>query len=163
VSHYRFETRPTPCVVCRADVDQPLDVFAALAAGPDMIAAALADVSPAARDGWTPREVAAHLADLEVHRGVRVRRILAEDRPNIEPLDQDAWANALHTTERDVTYSLETYTTNRHSILEILRLASEAALSRTYQHNVFGRMTLGALMDHTTHHDLAHLRQILGD
>jgi hypothetical protein len=48
------------------------------------------DVSSAA-DGWSAREVVAHLADAEQVYGVRLRMLLTQERPFLAAFDQDAW------------------------------------------------------------------------
>lgn len=158
---YPFETKHKNCIVCRGEVDQPVRLFEALAAGPDLIATALETSRGGASAGWSPQEVAAHLADLEVHRGMRIRRIIVEDNPEIGSIDQDAWAAALHYGQRDTAQALDTFASNRRTNLEIIRLCGEAALARPYQ-SFAGPMTLLSLMEHTSHHDMAHLHQILG-
>jgi hypothetical protein len=160
VRKYEFETRAVQCVVCRGEVEQPVDLIAALAAAPNAVATAVRTRQGASADGWTPVEVAAHLADLEVARGFRFRQVLAEEHAAVEALDQEALAAALQASERDVDLLLETFAVNRRANLEVLELAGEKAMNRPYRHVVFGPMTLGQLVAHTTHHDLGHLRQI---
>ena len=157
-----FETTTTHCPVCRGDVERSADVIAGLAAVPKRVAAAL-DAAPARKgDGWSPPEVVAHLADTEVFRGWRIRRIISEDAPVIESFDEEAWARAFRYEERDLPTSLATFEINRRSNLELLRVAGEGALTRTWQHPGKGTLTLGDLVNHTSDHDLAHLRQIMG-
>jgi hypothetical protein len=150
------------CPVCRGPAERPADVLAALSAMPEMLARAIEDASGRG-DGWDARFVAVHLADLEVSRGWRFRQILAEDDPEIGVLDQDAYAERLQYSERSLELALETFASNRRANVELLRLAGDEARSRTYRHAVFGKMTLGQLINHTAHHDRAHLRQIRGD
>lgn len=161
--NYPFETRRVHCLVDGGEVDEPVELMAALAAGPDLVAQALREAGVAGREGWSPVFVAAHLADLEVYRGMRIRRILAEDDPLIETIDQDLWAASLFYDRRSVATSLETFVTNRRANLELVRLGGEAALARPYRAGAIGRTTLGGLVAHTSHHDIGHLRQILGN
>jgi DinB superfamily len=88
--------------------------------------------------------------------------VLTEDNPQLEPLDQSALAECLRYDERDIDLALETFAANRAANLELLRLAGDTGLARTYKHPDFGRLTLAILMNHTADHDLAHLRQITG-
>ena len=140
----------------------PVDVMAALAEMPQRLREALRTAPQRAYDGWSPGFIAVHLADLEVSRGLRFRRVLTEDNPQLEPLDQNALAERLPNDERDIDVALETFAANRAASLELLRLAGDAGLARTYKHPDFGQLTLGILMNHTADHDLAHLRQITG-
>jgi hypothetical protein len=150
------------CLICRGTVDVPVDVMGAFADMPERLAEALRETRRDDFDGWSPQFVAIHLADLEVSRGWRIRRILAEELPLIGPLDPDVLADRLHYGERDVAVALETFAANRASTVELVRLAGDAGLARPYQHPTLGRLTLGGLIDHTADHDLAHLRQIVG-
>ena len=41
---------------------------------------------------WTGREVVAHMADVEIGTGFRIRQMVTEPDHVIQPYDQDAWA-----------------------------------------------------------------------
>jgi len=156
------ETTNAYCNVCSADVERSADVMAGLTAAPERIAAALDAAPPHSGDGWSAAEVVVHLADMEVFRGWRIRRTLAEDTPAIESLDEETWARTFRNPDRDPSMSLATFEINRRSNLELLRLAGESALNRTWHDARKGPLTLGDLVNHTSDHDLAHLRQIMG-
>jgi hypothetical protein len=132
-----------------------------LARAPELIAAAVRS-SPGGGKGWTPAEVAAHLADTEIVTGWRIRQTLAIDEPNIQPYDQDAWASALQYGQRDTAAALNTFRVMRSANLEVLRIAGDSALDRYYNQPEYGRMTLRQLIAHKSDHDLAHLKQIRG-
>jgi DinB superfamily len=84
-------------------------------------------------------------------------------RAEIQPYDQDAWAEALHYDKRDLTLALGAFAAARRANLEILRLLSEAEWERAYRHAEYGRLTLRQKIQHIADHDLAHLRQIRGE
>jgi hypothetical protein len=71
------------------------------AGGYDAVVAALDGATDAELDarpadgGWTARECVHHLADSEARSMLRLRQLLADDDPVIEPYDQDAWAARL--------------------------------------------------------------------
>src|SRR5258705_13775821 len=44
---------------------------------------------------WCVLEILAHLADIEIVYGHRLRQMLADEKPVIAPMDQDAWARNL--------------------------------------------------------------------
>jgi nuclear transport factor 2 (NTF2) superfamily protein len=156
-----FETTTARGEICGRDVGRAADVMAALASMPELLERALAAARPAP-DGWGPREVAAHLADTEVFRGWRIRRIVAEERPLIDGFDEEVWAIALSYAERNIATSLAAFAANRRANLELLRLAGDAGLRREYRHAQLGLLTLDDLVRHTSDHDLAHLRQLRG-
>jgi hypothetical protein len=157
-----FPLTKQDCPICQGPVDVPVDVIPALASMPERLRAALDAAKGRETEGWSPRYVALHLADLEVSRGWRFRMILAEDDPMLGGGDQDAWANNLTYDNRDLELALQVFAVNRAANVELLREAGESARARPYTHPQFGQLTFGTLVDHTAHHDLAHLRQILG-
>jgi hypothetical protein len=161
-------TTTAHCKICQKDVDRFSDVVSAMLAMPERLAAALesapeqASQGPAGSRDWSPREVLAHLADTEVFRGYRIRRILSEDNPLIDSFDEEAWAIAFHYDHRELATSLATFSVNRLSALELIRLAGGQSLDRPYRHAALGPLTLADLIHHTSDHDLSHLRQITG-
>src|SRR5207247_6902969 len=63
--------------------------------GYDAVVAALEGITEPELDrdrgdgGWTPRQVVHHLADSEMTSAIRLRRLLAEERPVIDGYHQD--------------------------------------------------------------------------
>ena len=45
---------------------------------------------------WSPREIVHHLADSEMTAAIRLRRLIAEDRPAIVGYDQEEYARRLY-------------------------------------------------------------------
>ena len=159
-----FETRRNDCPLCGGAVDVPVDLFGTMAEMPRLVSRSFREPrNISAGAGWTPHEVAAHLADIEVVLGWRIREVLAEDEPMLQPFDQDVWAGALNYSERELATSLATYAANRQSNLELLRAAGAAGLQRGYRHPEFGNRPLRSLIEHIADHDVAHLRQIRGE
>lgn len=158
-----IETIRQFCAICGHEVETPADTLTAMAEAPNSVAVALRTAPTAARQGWTPAEVATHLADTEVVGGWRIRQILAENEPDIQPYDQEKWVAALHYGERDANLSLEAFAVARRANLDILRLLSRNDWERAYLHEEYGRLTLRQKVQHLSDHDLAHLRQIRGD
>ncbi len=159
-----FETTTTNCPICGADVEVPADLFAGMAQMPKVIARAFKEPHATGEgEDWSPLEIVAHLADIEVGLGWRIRQTLAEERPELQPFDQNAWAEALDYKARDLATSLAAYGANRQLNLELLRRAGEAGMARIYRHAEFGENPISALVTHIADHDLAHLRQIRGE
>jgi hypothetical protein len=159
-----FQTRKNDCPLCGETVDVPADLLGTMAEMPRLVSRSFREPrNIGAGAGWTPHEVAAHLADIEVALGWRIREVLAEDEPMLQPFDQEVWAEKLHYGERELATSLATYAANRQSNLELLRAAGEAGLERGYRHPQFGNRPLRVLIEHIADHDVAHLRQIRGE
>jgi hypothetical protein len=149
------------CVICGVEREVPDDLIRGLAAAPAAVERALS-APGAAYDGWSPREVLAHLADSEVNFGARIRLIISEDEPLVTPYDQERWAEALRYRERDLDLDLATFRAGRASNVDLLRRLDAAAWQRPY---VAGgaspaRRTLEELVTHRADHDLQHLAQI---
>ncbi len=140
----------------------PTDTLAGMAAAPGLIGEAVRAAPPAGREGWSPAEIAAHLADIEVGFGWRLRRIISEDVPALHPFDQEVWAAALRYGEREANVSLEAYAAQRAVNVEIMGRLSEGDWERRFAHPEFGGLTLRDLVEHISDHDLAHLKQIGG-
>ena len=158
-----FETRKVDCPVCGETVDMPLDILGAMAQMPGLVAKSFQASARSGGEGWMPNEVAAHLADVEVTLGWRIRQVLSEDEPLLQPFDQEVWARALEYGERDLETSLATYSANRKSNLELLQRAGDGGLDRKYRHPQFGNRPLRAFIEHIADHDVLHLRQIRGE
>jgi hypothetical protein len=109
--------------------------------GPAVVAAALAGVSDAALDarpadgGWTARETAQHIADSEVTSAIRLRRLIAEDEPEIIGYDGNAFARRLYYDSRPVGTAVSLISAVRAASAEILDRLSEAEWERKGSHN----------------------------
>jgi hypothetical protein len=165
ISHTPIEIKTVRrfCSICEEEVDSPADMLATMAEMPKNVSRSFREPRRMEGDGWTPHEVAAHLADIEVTLGWRIRKVLAEDRPELQPFDQDVWAGSLHYGHRDLATSLATYSANRQSNLELLRAGGDAGMERIFRHPEFGERPLRELIGHIADHDILHLRQIRGE
>ena len=74
---------------------------------------------------WTAREVVHHLADSEMTSAVRLRLLLAVDKPVINGYDQDEFARRLH-YERPIEASLEAFKAARRTTGDILDCMTDA-------------------------------------
>ena len=129
------------------------------------IAEALLKITPEeldARPGpgrWTPREIVHHLADSEMTSAVRLRRLLAEDRPAIVGYDQDEFARRLH-YDRPHDSSLELFKYARLATAELLERMTEAEWQREGTHSEMGRYTVENWLKIYAEHAHKHARQI---
>lgn len=112
------------------------------------------------RGEWSVVEVMAHLADVELAAGFRIRKIVSEPRPVLTAYDQEAWARALRYRRRDPGEALDTFRAVRNSNLGILRSLSRAQQRRAGIHTEYGRIRLDQLVAHLAEHDLNHLNQV---
>lgn len=141
----------TPAVL-RGLIDG-LGAFAGAGAGP------VSGADPG--EGWAPREVAAHLLDVEGIGFVeRIRRVLTEEVPFIAPIDPPARLAAGGYADRALGDLLDELDRRRRDDLAWLRSLPEAALIRRGEHQVAGSFTAGELVRYWACHDLLHLRQV---
>jgi hypothetical protein len=108
---------------------------------------------------WTPREIVHHLADSEATSAVRLRRLLAEDRPVIHGYDQDEFARRLH-YDRPHESSLELFKYARAATAELLELLDPADWLREGTHSDSGRYTVETWLQIYAEHAHKHARQI---
>lgn len=88
--------------------------IAEIAALPQRVRAAVADLAPAQLDtpyrdgGWTVKQVVHHLADSHMHAYLRVKFALTEESPTIRPYDEAAWTALpdVMTVPADVSLSI---------------------------------------------------------
>src|SRR5258708_20368 len=75
---------------------------------------------------WSATEIAHHLADSESIAAVRMRTLIAEDRPAIHPYSPDAYAAALRYNARDTAPALGTLRAVRAGPTQRLRTLTDA-------------------------------------
>lgn len=94
-----------------------------------MVVEALADITDeeldhSAEDGWTPRQIAHHLADSEMESAARIRRLLAHPDPVIHGYDEKAFAERL-TSDRPIEPSIEALRWARETSAQLIERMSE--------------------------------------
>ena len=112
--------------------------------GPAELEAAIEEVGDAGLDvrpsdgGWTPREIVHHCADSEMTSAIRLRRLIAEDGPEIVGYDPDEFATRLFYSERPIASSIEAVRASRKTSAEILSRITGEQWSRTGTHSEGG-------------------------
>ena len=114
---------------------------------------------PAAGE-WAAVEVVAHLADTEERALGRVRRMLAEDEPVLEPFDQAALAVERGYLELDAAAELRRFADLRGEHVALLESLDDAGWTRVGVHGEHGRMTVERYETHVAAEDVDHLAQI---
>src|SRR5205814_5017356 len=87
---------------------------------------------------WSARQVVHHLADSEMTSAIRLRRLLAEDRPVIVGYDEPEFARRLH-YDRPIDGSLAAFRSARESTAELLDRLDEDEWARQGTHTESGR------------------------
>jgi hypothetical protein len=126
---------------------------------------ALADITEEELDrrgpdgGWSPRQVAHHLADSEATAFVRLRRLIAEDEPVIVGYDEPEYARRLH-YDRPVGSSLAVLRAVRDASLELLESLTPAEWDRRGTHTESGPYSVGDWLGIYANHSHDHAAQI---
>jgi uncharacterized damage-inducible protein DinB len=135
--------------------------------GPASIAAAVQGLKPASLhykpspEKWCIQEIVAHLADVELVYGHRLRQALAEPKPTFAPMDQELWAANLGYTDVPIEDSLEAFRVARKANVRLLRRIAEADLSKGGFHPELKSVhTVADLIQRMLNHDPNHLGQI---
>ncbi|MEW6338785.1 MAG: DinB family protein [Acidobacteriota bacterium] len=107
---------------------------------------------------WTARQLFAHLADVEIVYGFRLRLALAETKPTVQVMDQDAWVKSTGTG--DTSLAIELFRALRLWNLELIRSLSPDDRAREMDHPERGVETVDLLVSLMAAHDLGHLEQL---
>src|SRR5262245_11402270 len=89
---------------------------------------------------WSARDIVHHLADSEMTSAIRLRLLLAADRPPIAGYDQDEFARRLF-YDRPIEASLDAFKAARRTTGQIIERMSEADWRREGTHTEHGRYT----------------------
>ena len=110
--------------------------------------------------GWSARMVVHHLADSEANSYVRVRKLLAEDRPEIQGYDEATFARVLH-YDRPIATSLAVFAAVRSSTGDLLRRLGPDDWARAGTHSESGPYTVEDWLEIYAGHADDHADQIV--
>ena len=108
---------------------------------------------------WSAREIVHHLADSEMTSAIRLRLLLASDRPFISGYDEMEFSRRLH-YDRPLEASLDAFNAARRTTADILDRISEADWSREGTHTEIGRYTMDTWLEIYSVHAHNHAGQI---
>jgi hypothetical protein len=112
-------------------------------------------------EAWCVLEILGHLADIEIVYGYRLRQMLADTKPVIAPMDQDAWARNLGYLEAPPAELVAFYGIARHHNLRMLRCAKPDDFSKSAYHPELQReVTVAEIVERMGGHGAGHLQQI---
>lgn len=114
-----------------------------------------------APDKWCILEILGHLADIEVVYAYRMRQMIADEKPVIAPMDQDAWARNLGYMQSAPAELVALYGLNRHANLQLLRRLKLEDLQKSAYHPELKRnVTVAEMVEKMSIHGPNHLEQI---
>lgn len=91
---------------------------------------------------WSARMVVHHLTDSEMTSAIRLRRLLAEEQPEIDAYDEELFARMLYYDTRPIGPSLDALRAARETSTQILACIPEQAWSRAGTHSESGRYSV---------------------
>jgi DinB superfamily len=90
---------------------------------------------------WSAAEIVHHLADSETISGIRLRRLLVEDNPEIQAYDQEVFAARLNYNNRDIAPALDAFRSARATSAQLFERMSEGDWKRQGTHSESGAYT----------------------
>ncbi len=142
----------------RTLVERYRDGYRAVAEAVEGLTDAELDTRPT-DGGWSARQIVHHLADSEMTSAIRLRRLVAEDRPVIVGYDEAEFARRLH-YERPIGPSLDALRASRASTADLLDRLTEAEWARTGTHSESGPYSVERWLEIYASHGHDHAAQI---
>jgi hypothetical protein len=109
---------------------------------------------------WGVVEVLCHLRDWERIYVERVQRMIAEDDPTFESVDDSLWPIDRDYHAQDPRDVLEDFAEHRSKLVDLLEELSVSEWMREGHVPRQGRVTIGWYAEHVAGHDSEHLQQI---
>ncbi len=141
----------------------PLDV---LSTTPRKVAALVKGVTKKALgkrpkpQSWSVTEILAHLADVELVQGYRLRLVLGANGIAIQGFDQDIWARYSDYAKHDPAFSMEGWKAIRARNLHLLKSIPREMWNNYGMHSERGKETVTRITEMMAGHDINHLDQI---
>jgi uncharacterized damage-inducible protein DinB len=105
---------------------------------------------------WSIQHVVIHLADAEQVLAERMKRVIAEENPQLLAFDENKWASRLEYDEQSAEDAAQLVELTRRQLARVLRKLTPADFERSGTHSESGRKTLADLLqtavEHVEHH-----------
>ena len=144
------------------------DMIAKIRQLPDQIESAVRGLNdqqlntPYGPGKWTPRQVVHHVADSHMNAFIRMKLVLAEDKPTLKPYNQEHWAEFHDASAIPVASSLAIIRGVQDRMAIMLDQVKDSDWSRAAQHPERGQITLDDLLTLYSRHGEKHCGQITG-
>ena len=113
-----------------------------------------------APEKWSVAEILAHLADVEIVIGWRMRSILGAPGTEVQAYDQNAWNASLHYDKRDPRKDLMQQRILREANLALLKTLTPEQWKQFGTHSERGEESIERIVRMVAGHDLNHIQQI---
>jgi len=157
----KFEPKEAPLTA-----DDRNDLIGRIRALPTALRVALEGLVDAQLDtpyrdgGWSPRQIAHHIADSHMNAFVRVKLTVTEDRPTIKPYDQAAWSELDDVAGVPVEASLSIVTGLHDRWARLLDSLPDEDFGRKLVHPEEGEIDIDFLLQLYGWHGRHHVTQI---
>jgi len=118
--------------------------------------------TPYREGGWTPRQVAHHVADSHMNSYIRFKLALTEEEPPIKPYAENLWAELPEAKHAPVEVSLALLDSLHQRWMLMLRAFTDAEWKRTFRHLEMGPMSLEKTLALYSWHGRHHVAHITG-
>jgi hypothetical protein len=115
---------------------------------------------PPSAGEWSPWQVLCHLDDSDLVMGVRLRMMVAQDRPVLVGYDQDAWSARFSDLDTDPRDTVTRWIAVRMTNLRLCEALTPAEWGRVGLHTERGEQTVRDMVSLLAGHDVVHLDQL---
>jgi hypothetical protein len=116
--------------------------------------------TPYRPEGWTPRQVAHHLADGHMHVYIRFRLALTLPDPEVKAFDEATWAKFPDARSGPLEPSLQILDGLHHRWVLLLRSMNDEDFARRYVHSDLGPLRLDTALALYSWHGRHHVGHI---
>ncbi len=142
------------------------EITAYLRQVPDLIDEAIQGLSDdelrrrSSPDEWSALEICCHLRDYAEEEGVRVRRLVEEEGPTLEPYDQEVWARERNYQGEDIRRVRTALRAFWGGLAYLLEGLTDEQWERAGTHSERGAVTVRSRAEREVEHAQAHLEQL---
>lgn len=109
---------------------------------------------------WSAAEIVAHLADVEIVVGYRIRMILGAPGTPIQAFNQDDWVTSGHYEKREIRKAVEQFRVLREANLALYKSLAPEQWKHHGMHSERGEESVELIVRMIAGHDLNHIQQI---
>ena len=110
---------------------------------------------------WSPLIVICHLVDEEKEDfRARIQHLMTHPESAPAPINPEGWVRARAYEKQDFQSKLIEWSSEREASLRFLETLDPKDEVKGFDHEHFGRFSVGYLMDNWLAHDLLHIRQL---
>ncbi|CAA9414109.1 MAG: hypothetical protein AVDCRST_MAG64-2491 [uncultured Phycisphaerae bacterium] len=107
---------------------------------------------------WSIQQLVVHLADCDLVFSDRIKRVVAEDKPQLLAFDESRWAKNLHYELQSPQDAVELFALNRRVTAAVLKVLPDEAFARTGVHSEKGELKLEQIVRTAVNHLDHHLK-----